>query len=672
MFFNKSMNYVKNIVLLLLFSFLSYNTYAQSWYTLQDDDVVVENGVIISCSYDFSITNIIIPSTLDGQKITEISEYYGEGAFKNKGITNLQLPKTVKWINSESFEDNLLKKVIIPDSVIAIQNYAFHNNTIDTLILPNSLQIIGQGVFRNNSIDSLFIPKNVRAIGLYAFKNNSIGKLIFESNSKLEEICGDAFSNNLLMELDIPDNVFHIGGYSFESNQISSLEIPDSITILGGGAFNGNKIAFVNGKAFNGFFYARKKDGKQDSTILVSYGGNNKYMNYIPENVIYLSWGAFYNCSLDSVIIPRNIVKIGGAAFSKNPLKKVYFEENSSIRMILEYSFNNDIDSTFFILPTNSNSEFSRYKDQYNNYFNPGDTITEISNACLADLGFYTLKIDDVDFTEGKINRYTGHIKGYSDIIIPDSFNGIPVTSIEDNSFNGMSLDSVILPNSIEYVGNFAFANNIITSINLPTPILKEGYDSFNGWYEENTDTLINSIINNFFTSYIAKFTLTIYDINYINVGTLNSPLNPFTYTINDEIRLWGPSDSTDRVFAGWFRDEFFKDEIGIPFIIAGSTGDINVYAKWIQLNTGINRNSKISFKLYPNPADRLLNINIDCSTSNNAVVELYSITGNLILQEILYKKNHVIKLDNLNNGLYIVKLKVGKNEISKKIIVHK
>lgn len=660
---------VKYIISLLLFHFLSVNIYAQNWYTLKDDDVVVENGVITSCTYDFSLTDIIIPSTLDGQQVEQISIYNGAGVFKNKGITNLQLPETVTWINRYAFANNLLKKVTIPESVIFIHNYAFQNNSIDTLVLQNNLHSIAQGAFENNSIDSLFIPKSVHSISLDAFENNSISKLIFEDGSALEKIYDDAFKGNSIRDLILPDGVSYIGNSAFNSNQITNVEIPDSITFMGGGAFNNNMITQINGNTCEGFFYARKDNGKEDSVILVSYGGGVKDMDFIPENVLYIYWSAFNNCLLDSVVIPKNITKIGNAAFANNPLKKVQFEESSDLRMIQEYAFHSNTDLTFFILPTNSNPQFTEYKDQHNNSFNAGDTITEISNLYLAELGYYTITIDDVNFNEGVINDYTGNFKGYSDIIIPNSFNDIPVISIDEHSFRDNSLDTVILPSSIEYIGEWAFYNNNFEALNLPIPTLKEGYDSFNGWYDEKADTIINSPINNFYNSYIAKFTLTTYNINYLNVGTKNSLNNPSTYTVRNSISLEAPNDSIDRIFDGWFLDDLFQDTISTPAIEVGSTGDINIYAKWL-LNTGINNNHNIKFNIYPNPASQFLNINY--RGNSKVVFELYSITGSLILQKEIFNSEQVFFTDNISNGLYIVKLKKGNNIITKKIIINK
>ena len=91
--------YPQIIFYLLLLSVTVSN--AQT-YKLGDDDVVVNNGIIESCSYNFAQKHIIIPDSLDGQKVTGIvskSPYY-YGVFYNKGLLEVQLPSTLKTIGN--------------------------------------------------------------------------------------------------------------------------------------------------------------------------------------------------------------------------------------------------------------------------------------------------------------------------------------------------------------------------------------------------------------------------------------------------------------------------------------------------------------------------------------------------------------------------------------------
>jgi len=102
---------------------------AQS-YTLTSDDVIATNGVIESCSYDFAITDIIIPEILDGQTVTGIADGPDNimyGVFYSKGITSVQLPSTLEKIGKQAFIlNNYLTNVTIPSSVTTIGDWAFY------------------------------------------------------------------------------------------------------------------------------------------------------------------------------------------------------------------------------------------------------------------------------------------------------------------------------------------------------------------------------------------------------------------------------------------------------------------------------------------------------------------------------------------------------------------
>jgi hypothetical protein len=53
---------------------LNFGILSMAQYTLSDDDVVVMDGIIQSCSYDFTIKDIIIPEILDGQTVKGIAQ----------------------------------------------------------------------------------------------------------------------------------------------------------------------------------------------------------------------------------------------------------------------------------------------------------------------------------------------------------------------------------------------------------------------------------------------------------------------------------------------------------------------------------------------------------------------------------------------------------------------
>ena len=50
-------------------------------YTLTDEDVVMEDGIMISCSYDFAFTDIIVPDVLYGQSMATDDGIVIEGGY---------------------------------------------------------------------------------------------------------------------------------------------------------------------------------------------------------------------------------------------------------------------------------------------------------------------------------------------------------------------------------------------------------------------------------------------------------------------------------------------------------------------------------------------------------------------------------------------------------------
>ena len=69
------------------------------------------------------------------------------------------------------------------------------------------------------------------------------------------------------------------------------------------------------------------------------------------------------------------------------------------------------------------------------------------------------------------------------DIIIPDTYFGLPVTSIADEAFDfRISITSVVIPNSVTSIGSCAFAEcNSLTSVVIPDSVISIGDDILYG-----------------------------------------------------------------------------------------------------------------------------------------------------------------------------------------------
>jgi len=118
----------------------------------------------------------------------------------------------------------------------------------------------------------------------------------------------------------------------------------------------------------------------------------------------------------------------------------------------------------------------------------PGAVSAALSNALVYD--------DEKDFTvevindgnSARITRYNGK---NTEINIPPRIGNHPVTEIGDRAFTKKGLTSVVIPDSVIFIGNFAFSDNPIGSVSLGANVYiannafeSTGYNSFSaGFY---------------------------------------------------------------------------------------------------------------------------------------------------------------------------------------------
>ncbi|MCQ2120316.1 MAG: InlB B-repeat-containing protein [Fibrobacter sp.] len=119
------------------------------------------------------------------------------------------------------------------------------------------------------------------------------------------------------------------------------------------------------------------------------------------------------------------------------------------------------------------------------------------------------------------------------------------------------------------------------TEISIPTPEW-EGY-TFDGWFTDDVDfqNKFESTTMPLHGAHLyAKWTAVVYDIAYFLNGGEDDLSNPASYTIETEtITLVAPT-RTGYDFKGWYGNRLFDGDV-IKTIPKGSTGKVNLYAKW-------------------------------------------------------------------------------------------
>ena len=121
-----------------------------------------QNKVVFGCKYA-KLTGVPFPYSI---------EIIGDTCFGGSGITEIEIPETVKIIEEYAFSQcKNLTGIVIPDNVTTIGHHAFYNCVgLSSLSIGKNVSTIGDMTFAScNELTSVTLPKSVTSIGANAF-----------------------------------------------------------------------------------------------------------------------------------------------------------------------------------------------------------------------------------------------------------------------------------------------------------------------------------------------------------------------------------------------------------------------------------------------------------------------------------------------------------------------
>jgi len=90
-------------------------------------------------------------------------------------------------------------------------------------------------------------------------------------------------------------------------------------------------------------------------------------------------------------------------------------------------------------------------------------------------------------------------------------------------------------------------------------------------------------------------------------------------------------------------------------------------------MTTGIEDIPMINIFIFPNPAEDFLNIEFQSNWEKEAKVEILNLPGQIILQKTFQLQQGInsfaLKVDKISKGVYIVKINMGNNFITKLVV---
>ncbi len=268
-----------------------------------------------------TITNVIIPSEINGVTVTSI----GEHAFLLAKLDSVTIPDSVTTIEYGAFKDGNLTSITIPESV----------TSIGTSLLSGSKNLTNITVSSNNKV--------------YDSRDNSNAIIETSSNKLIQgckntvipntvtEIGATAFWSHNLTSVTIPDNVTTIGDSAFLNNSLTNVTIPESVTTIGKAILGKNPNLTSITVSLNNKVY----DSRDNSNAIIETSSNKLIQGckntVIPNTVTTIGYSAFYGNNLTNVTIPNSVTTIGENAFMYNSLTSIIIPD--SVTEIGNYAF---------------------------------------------------------------------------------------------------------------------------------------------------------------------------------------------------------------------------------------------------------------------------------------------------------------------------------------------
>ena len=270
-----------------------------------------------------AITSITLPSTLISlgtyafNNCTQLAEITIPGSLSSiaddtfyncTSLRKLVIEEGVKTIGANAFEGcSKLNDITIPEGVTSIDINAFQGcSRITEISLPSSLINLGGSVFYGcSSLASIVIPENITSVENHTFYGCTSLKEVTlpQTILKIEEY---AFRDCAFTQFTIPSSATEIQAYAFSyCKNLTSITLPSGMTKIPNNLFDHcsslTSIVIPEGVT------AIETGAFWECTSLTSVT--------IPEGVTSIYGEAFYNCSLTTLTLPNSLEEIGNSAY---------------------------------------------------------------------------------------------------------------------------------------------------------------------------------------------------------------------------------------------------------------------------------------------------------------------------------------------------------------------
>ncbi len=452
--------------------------------------------------------NLVIPETLDGN----IVELINQSCFENnQTLESVYLPDSVEAIWEAAFRNcKNLKSVRFPETDVALDHYCFYgcesleevtlnldygdewvwgvgeavfaNSGVKKINLVGEITTFPEGLLDGTLIEEIEIPENITTIHKNAFKNSICETVKIKGVINPKELSSwtDNKSENGQIDKIIyyqpparsGDGNYYFSRYDSENNYwICEYFIgyeEDEIEFLDDGYFrygikeNGEALLWeYTGEETELYLPAETCEGNPVVAIFDETFWGNKILKkvIIPQSVKIIGTDAFRACTaLEEIIIPDSVEIIGDEAFiGCTSLKSVDYP---SMDYIPIGAFSRCSSLTEFVVPETVKA-IGGYA------FGSCTSLSSVTlNDGLKQIGYSA-------FSKARIGANNSE-PCIAELVLPESLE-----YIGDYAFRVLPISEITIPAGVKKIGDYAFSGTDISKVTLNEGLEKIGSNAF-------------------------------------------------------------------------------------------------------------------------------------------------------------------------------------------------
>ena len=391
--------------------------------------------------------------------------YIGYACFANDyELQDVNIPANVETIETYAFNENHKRNtpVVIPNTCKTIGNYAFHNNyMVPSVTVSSSVESIGSYAFNNcDSLRTFVFPQNITQVADHVlWECNSLESVTLSDGTT--HIYEAAFADcprlsSINITPDMP--LVYIGNYGFDDTAFTSMTLPNSITDMGYSVFqNCHQLESVNVPTGMNYVPAsycyncenltdiQMHDGIRTVQYEALYGCTSLESIDLNDQITVIRYRAFQDChKLNLAKLPDALTELGSGAFCRTTSFDAVLTVPANVNHISDDCFNGSAIKGVVL----------------------HDGMTLGSGVFCNNDSLRSVRLpQDLKI----LPRYTFyHCDSLQYISLPEGLE-----EINDNCFDLSGLKSIDLPESLQYLGNYALASCQLREFRMP-----DGYAS--------------------------------------------------------------------------------------------------------------------------------------------------------------------------------------------------